>query len=278
MKFFTYAALHREIVDLATRVPGDVRGIIGIPRSGMMAASILSLHLHLPLVSIDEWVRTASFYGAGRRLAALPPTAGRLLLVDDTMWSGAAMRAALAQIPAADDVLTAAVYINSAGPTPDIHGVAVEGPRLFEWNVWNHSLMAECLVDLDGVLCPDPEKDDDGPIYERFISSAPRRYRPRRVAGIVTCRLEKWRPQTEAWLAATGIEYGSLTMMQYPTARARRAAGQYGAYKAAVYAAHPAAPLFVESSARQAEAIVNITGRSVLCTDRMRLITTTETP
>ena len=272
MKFITYADLHQELQSMLTKVPPDIAGVVGIPRSGMIAASMLAVHLHLPLTSLDEFERSGEFYSAGRRMAEPSAVDGRVLLVDDTAWSGRSMREAVERLGPRTDLVTAAVFVTrKEAQNIQIVGSVVEGRRLFEWNVWNHGMMGSCLVDLDGVLCPDPTHDDDGPIYEKHITEVPRLYRPRKVKGIVTCRLEKWRAQTEAWLARTGVEYDTLMMMDYPTAAARRAAGKHAEFKAGLYAQSDA-PLFVESSFRQAQKIAKQTGKGVLCTETMQLI------
>ena len=116
----------------------------------------------------------------------------------------------------------------------------------------------------------DPVRDDDGEGYLKFIRTAIPHFRPAQVGGIVTCRLEKWRSETEAWLRKHNIEFGSLTMMQYPTAVARRKAGNYGKWKGTVFAGSEA-PLFIESSVRQARNIHAVAKKPVVCTETMEI-------
>lgn len=58
-------------------------------------------------------------------------------------------------------------------------------------------------MDIDGVLCadPTPEENDDGEKYRHFLLNTPPLFIPKVTIGtLVTSRLEKYRPETEAWL------------------------------------------------------------------------------
>jgi uncharacterized HAD superfamily protein len=87
----------------------------------------------------------------------------------------------------------------------------------------------------------------------------------------VTARLEKYRSLTEEWLAANGVEYGELIMMDYPDMAARRAANAYASFKAEVYR-RTSAVLFVESSPILAAEIARLAGKSVFCLETRRMI------
>ena len=278
MKFITWNRLHKDIVALASEIPGDVVGVVGVPRSGLVVAGAMALHLHVPFASLDRYCEGRSFYGAGRRLAGEAPVGGRVLLIDDTAWSGRSMDAAVKRMLEAGiarDRFIAAVVYGTAKSTTSVDMVRcnVEGRRLFEWNIWNHGMMSEhVLFDLDGVLCLDPPHDDDGERYAKYIRHARRLYRPKKVRGIVTCRLEKWRKMTAGWLQRAGVEYGSLRMMDYETAAERRKAARNGRWKGTIYKRDAEASLFIESSLTQARQIRQIAGKPVLCTETMVML------
>lgn len=82
----------------------------------------------------------------------------------------------------------------------------------------------------------------------------------------MTSRLERYRPQTEAWLAANGIRYRNLVMHPAAPAAERRAAHDHAARKAAAYRKSDAW-LFIESEPGQTEEIVRLTGRPVYCVE-----------
>ncbi len=120
-------------------------------------------------------------------------------------------------------------------------------------------------VDIDGVLCADPTQvqNDDGPGYRSFLSGAQPLVLPTSPVGwVVTSRLERYRPETEAWLRENGVEYGELVMLDVATAEERRALGAHGRHEAA-FSASSGAELFVESEYAQAVEIAALSGRQV---------------
>jgi uncharacterized HAD superfamily protein len=141
---------------------------------------------------------------------------------------------------------------------------------MFEWNLMHHPRLAEACLDIDGVLCVDPtmEQNDDGPRYLDFVSRAAPLVLPTiKVKHIVTSRLEKYRPQTEAWLRQHGVQYEQLHMLDLPTAEERRRLNMHFKFKARVYAGDPAATLFIESERGQAIEIARVANKAVFCTE-----------
>ncbi len=137
----------------------------------------------------------------------------------------------------------------------------------------HHPVLAHACMDVDGVLCRDPRPDenDDGDAYGRFLEDVPMRLVPNvEVGRLVTARLERYRPSTEAWLALAGVRYCELVMYQ-GTAEERRSRRDHGLFKADVYA-HSKALLFVESSLVQAVTIASAAGKPVFCTDESRMV------
>jgi len=143
----------------------------------------------------------------------------------------------------------------------------VDLPRVFEWNVMHHSILANSCVDIDGVLCRDPtnEENDDGENYIRFLKKVRPLIIPTKSIGwLVTCRLEKYRKFTEEWLEKYNIRYKNLVMMNLPNKEARIASGSHANYKARIYKKFNA-NLFIESSLNQAREIVRLTGKPAIC-------------
>jgi uncharacterized HAD superfamily protein len=146
-------------------------------------------------------------------------------------------------------------------------------PRIFEWNAFHHPDISNSCFDLDGILCLDPTDDenDDGPCYEKFLASARTLFRPtQRIGHIVSARLERYRAQTEGWLAQAGIQYGQLHLIDLPTAAERIRLGAHSVHKAKVYT-ETGAVLFYESDLKQAQEIAQISGKPVLCTANMSM-------
>lgn len=244
----------------------DVDAIVGIPRSGMLAASALALALGLPLSDVRSFCARRT-WGFGDRDTA-ECTARRILLVDDSCGTGKAMQRSLARLACARPgvtVLTCAAYATPrAARSLTLALEVLPKPRLFEWNWWRHGLLDQCCVDIDGVLCRDPTRDElrDPDAYLRFLEHAPAIVSPTQPIGaLVTGRREAYRSVTEAWMARRGITYRALKMLDRPCPRT--AAG-HAEHKAAFYASFPAS-LFIESDPQQAELIARLTGKDTLC-------------
>lgn len=262
------ATLRRQ----AWRLPQPVELVVGIPRSGLLAANLLSLMLNVPMTDLEGFLEGRILATGRRRTNAgrQTPDVGRVLVVDDSVLTGSAMRAAQARINASGCIPPTYVAVYGEDyHSSDVNIVLekVPAPRVFEWNVMHHPILEEACIDIDGVLCVDPtkEENDDGPAYQRFLREASPLWVPSKpIAELVTSRLEKYRDQTEEWLQRYGIQYGKLHMMDLPDAASRRASASYGAFKGEVYARSPAT-LFIESDHDQALEITEQSGKPTLC-------------
>lgn len=279
LHFRSIAQLSQSVAAGLPRIPRSVDLVVGIPRSGMLVASMIALARNLPLADLDQFldgrVMRSGTTRSQRQAAAAE--ARHVLLVDDSCRTGAAMTAARRRVDSTSEGMrytTCVVYgVPGANPGVDLLLETVPEPRVFEWNVLHHPTIDRACVDIDGVLCVDPTdaENDDGSAYRRFLAGARPLHIPSRVIGtLVTSRLEKYRPQTEAWLERHGIRYRSLRMLDCPDASTRRALGLHGSFKASVYAALDS-PLFIESELHQAREIARISGKPVLSLDGMVL-------
>ena len=281
MNFRSIADLNSCIARNVWRLPKDLSLVVGVPRSGLLAANILSLQLNLPLTDIDGFLANR-ILGKGRR-----PLRGvdfewssieRVLIVDDSVASGYAMREVRERIRAASvpyECVFLAVYAMPESPSVfDISFETVASPRLFEWNFMHHPHLGECCVDIDGVLCHDPtsEENDDGERYMKFLVSArPLHIPTQTVHSLVTNRLEKYREPTEAWLNKQGIKYKSLRMLDLPNKEERLRRKPYVSFKSDVYI-ESGCRLFIESDLSQSLGIADRTGRQVFCVSEMSIV------
>lgn len=274
--WITTARLAADTARLASLLP-PLDAVLGIARSGLMpAAQIAALH-HAPLLSIGSFGPGPSAIrdcGGGWRMLGQDRPVRRVAVVDDTTAHGIAMRnsaaAARGRWPRAE-ILRAVVYAHpSTLAELDYWAEILPGPHYLAWNLFNAQHGETLATDLDGVLCPDPpfERSDEDPVYLDAIRSAPvwQRPRRRRLPLIVTARLEKWRGETEAWLARAGIQYGRLVMGPWATIHQRNEDWPDKAVrlKADAYLTS-GCKLFVESDPIQARRIVEATGLAVLC-------------
>ncbi len=165
------------------------------------------------------------------------------------------------------DFIYSAVYgVELEHADADVIFEAVTLPRIFQWNFMHHKCLGNACVDIDGVLCADPteEQNDDGEAYIRFLSDADPLFKTsRKIGWLVTSRLEKYRPQTTAWLAKNNIEFDHLIMLDLPSKQERQRLRAHGAFKGRFYRDCDSS-LFIESDMKQAEVIAELSGKPVL--------------
>lgn len=281
MNYRSVADLNSDIRQWIPDLPSDLDLIAGIPRSGLLAATLLAVHLNLPITDV-KGLCEGRIIRAGSRLASAKAvhSAERLkvLILDDSVNTGTQMQEVQSRLALADlehELLYGAVYVTPRGHRyVDYWREIVDRPRVFEWNLMHHKFLSESCVDIDGVLCrdPTPDENDDGERYREFLISVDPWIVPsRRIGWLVTCRLEKYRKLTEAWLESQGVEYEHLIMMDLPDKETRVALGNHASFKADVYRSTEAR-LFIESSSRQAREIAEQAGRPVYCLETVEMI------
>lgn len=278
MNYRTISDLNQILLKRLYILPRDFDLIVGIPRSGMLPANLLALYLNRPYTDLDSFLN-GHIYNTGERGQFTDiKQFHKILIVDDSIASGAALAKCKTQLePFIDsfDIHYAIVYaIPGKEHLVDYVFDRVPLPRYFQWNILNHTILNKACVDIDGVLCVDPtsEQNDDGECYINFILHAQPLFIPKaRIGTLVTSRLEKYRKETEVWLANNHINYGKLVMLDLPNKEERMKANCHASHKAKEYKS-PSYALFVESSLRQALEINQITGKPVLCTENFEMI------
>ena len=277
VQFRSIAQLNSTILLSISKFPKDIDIIVGVPRSGMLPANLLALYMNKPYTDIESFLE-GKVYACGYRGNYIKDHKIRkVLVIDDSVSSGSAIRKAKAKLEGlAYNFLFAAVYVrNSSKSEVDIFCEVVDGLRVFEWNLFHHEMiLSRSCMDIDGVLCRDPypEENDDGANYIKFLSTVDPRFIPTvKINTLVTCRLEKYRKETEIWLNKNHIKYDRLVMLNMNSAYERRIWGKYGEYKAEIYK-DPYYIFFIESSLREARIIRDTTGKSVFCTETMSIL------
>jgi uncharacterized HAD superfamily protein/hypoxanthine phosphoribosyltransferase len=287
MNFRSIAQLSDQLLHWAHQLPPDIEVVAGVPRSGLLAANILSLYLNVPLTDLDGLISGRCFESGSRRRRRSENGNGRdidflhsprkVLVVDDSMLNGRAMLEARARIDAAQlphTVLYSAVYVTPERRNEvDYYCEVVNGPRVFEWNVFHGEILWKFFVSLDGVLCTAPAADPADP--ERY-TAALREVRPlivpsREIGWVVAERPENSRGATEAWLQENGYQYRQLLMVGAPDTLSGRQTGLVAGFKAELYR-NSDATLFIERSFWESVAIARLSGRHVLCADAMQLV------
>lgn len=257
MNFVSYEELHRDVISFCQKLP-PLQMVVGVPRSGLMVASLISLHLNIPL----GCVRNGRIVDLGGGVRLTRPT-GRVLVVDDSMDTGNALETVRRELE--QDTLWGVIY--KSGSEYHFKGDllyerTVPSPRIFEWNLLNTKTVENACVDIDGVLCDDPEEYTREALEIHYPTALPRFTCHYTIGQIVTSRHERNRDATVVWLRRYGIQYKKLTM--------RRDTDDPAEYKAWEYL-HSPQTLFFESDDAQARYIQEKTGKPVLCTDTMAL-------
>lgn len=280
IEYRSIADLNEAIIRNLHIFPHDVDLIVGIPRSGMLPANLLALYLNKPFSDIDSFIE-GRVYSFGRRGAFISTKkTNKVLIVDDSILAGNALlkvREKLLQYSSLHPQISfqyGVIYASQEGRSKvDFYCEMIEGPRLFQWNLFHQPLiLPQSILDIDGVLCPNPPVDDDGVQYLEYIKKAPTLYTPTvKVDKLVSCRLEKYREVTEEWLAKHHIQYNELYLLDLPTKEERIAWGKHGIYKGNIYKQSDNV-LFIESSLSEARQIFQITHRPVFCIENFQMI------
>jgi len=281
MNYRSFYDLNRTIASNIYKIPSDIDLIMAFTREGLIVANILALHLHIPITDY-QYLKKGKFITPGRRISKMKPNIERcknILIVHDTIKNSKNNRKIIDEINKKyrnKNIISASVYADEESlDKNDINLEICPAPHIFQWNIFNHSGMANFCVDIDGVLCYDPLPldNDDGERYLKFIENAPPLVRIQNKIGcLVTNRLEKYRTPTEKWLKKNGIVYGELIMQNLPNQQARREAKNYGSFKGMIYKSRVKSDLFIESSFKQAREIADISGKVVYCVDKRIMI------
>jgi hypothetical protein len=232
--FLLTANLVDRAIQLCEKLP-LIKGVIGLPRSGLIPASAISITLSLPLYSLSGGkickLHSRSKDG-GSRMSEFKKGDKNLpfLVVDDTSYSGAELvrtKQLLEKEYPEEKFIYTTIYSDPSiefkshsdgKPLLDIVNARAHFPHVLEWNFFNAHTTLYGLFDLDGVFCKDcpPDIAEDEKLYERWISEVePLKSRTPSLfpcMAICTGRLEKYRVQTERWLKKHGIKHNDLIM------------------------------------------------------------------
>lgn len=269
--------LNQAVISNLSRFQQGFDLVVGIPRSGMLPANLIALYLNRPFTDIDSFVEGRAYRTGHRGELTGNARCENVLVVDDSIMSGSALRKAQARIGELGgkyNIKYGVVYATAiSSALVDIYCEIIESPRIFQWNIFHHPhYLSQSCFDIDGVLCCNPPHDDDGPVYLDYITNAVPLYLPSvGLDTLVSCRLEKYREPTERWLKKWNVQYRRLIMLDLPDKAARQAWGRHGIYKGEVYKESDCC-LFVESSLKEAVEIARISGKPVFCTETFSMI------
>lgn len=217
---------YRTVGEMCNRVtaslgmlPPDLDMVVGIPRSGIIAATMITLYRNLPMTDM-EGLFEGRMIKSGHRSIEQINNAGRkckALVVDDSVASGSQMRAArerLKQLEDRFDFIFAAVYVTKSGAElVDIGMEVCPTPRFFQWNVMNHPYMERSCVDVLALLQPEvsqqavssrqlPELWDKAPLFKPKY----------KFNTLVLPVSQSERERAEQWLIDHGLSFSRLLL------------------------------------------------------------------
>ena len=243
----------------------EISAVAGVPRSGMLVASAMAIHLGVPLLEAS-----ATGFGNithGRRIENMPQK-GRVLVVEDSLNTGRrfqALKAALGDSPIYASVFSTPRSVHLV----DFVGCELPLPHWFDWWLYGSKALQQMRIgiDFDGILCGDcpRDTDDDGKRYTNWMQTVPaiRHVWPHGTPLIITGRLEKYRGITEAWLRANRQLAGKIIFGPWANIDERR--GKSIAAFKAQKCVDESCSHFIESDPRQAREICERARIPVIC-------------
>ncbi len=265
---------------------GAFCGVIGVPRSGMLPAGIISQYLNVGLCSLNEFLeyQMDAFSNHGKRLLNLPNTEKkRILVVEDTCFDGYSLletKNKLEQFNEVYEFVFMAVYLEGKCGKyfPDLYlrdvrnnDGFIKNIVLYEWNILHHHYQDKVIYDLDGVIFVEPPDERDTQSYVEYIKNPTPLFIPSTQVPITICtyRLRKYYDITVESLHNIGIDNPNIIMYNSEEYE-DRVVSPYE-YKSYMYKNSEDKLLFVESDDFQARKIYEITGKPVYCTDTNKM-------
>lgn len=275
LNYKTYDDLSKTIKKNLSQLPQELDLIVGVPRSGMIPASMISMALSKKLCSLSEFLsETFNSVNTTHRIS-FNNEVRKVLIVDDSILSGNSIKEVKELIEQNNlDKKYRVFYLAIYNKNDDYHKFVdfsferVNSPRLFQWNYLNHTFLKDAAFDIDGVLCQDPknEENDDGFNYVNFILNAKPLFIPQyKIPYLITSRLDKYEQETKQWLYNNNVQYDNLIMLSGYTAEQRRRLNLHAKFKAQCYKKLSDIQLFIESDRKQAMEISRLSGKLCFC-------------
>ena len=270
MHYKSFSDLTRCIAKNINKIPKDIDLIVGVPRSGLLVANVISLLLNKPMTDIqglfcDRLIANGVTKHNGAFIKSVKDCK-KILVVEDSICSGESITKWTEEIKKqnfgnAEFVFLAVYAVPEKAELADICFEKVALPRIFEWNIFHHTvILKKTCCTLEGVLCKNPLKTQtNGERYLRYIKTAKPKIIPSCEIGyIITARAEKYREETEKWLLNNGVKYANLIMWD-------NLAESETDFKARIYKVTDNAMMFIEGDVKKAKMIFSTTQKPVYC-------------
>ena len=268
MNYKSFADLSQDVKQNLDKIPKDVTLVVGIPRSGLLAANLIALYTNLPLTDIDSFIEgkilCPSFQHADLYEKAFT---GKILIVDDSVATGKAIEDARQKLQpiidaASYELLFCCVYADpDKKHLVDIPLLLLGRPRLFEWNLFHNKIMEKSGVNLPGVVAVDTTnfKEKGNEKHFKTLLNATPYIIPKKKIGAVFYQSSLENKQaTENWLQQNGVLFEeSVINTELDIAQE---------YKKRKYLS-----LFIECRQQDAQRIFEASGKDVYCLENNTL-------
>lgn len=246
--------------DWCKRLPCAYDLVVGIPRTGLTIAGLISDYFAIPL-SVPE--KLPEFWSSND----IPEREiKRVLIVEDGTTHGSKL------IPAKDvaqaffpnaTVHIGSLLVNKQTIPLDTFGFVLEDRYYGEWQLLHLEFSQNVASDLDGVLCHNPPPFTTEKAYMDWMRTAiPYRIPIYALSMIVTSRHQKYWEITVEWLRKNGIRYQRLIMANDMSNTMIQKAE-------AIFRYQP--EFFLESEDGTAKELHMRTGVPVICISNMRM-------
>lgn len=155
INYKSYSDLVRDIKENISKINNDYELVVGIPRSGMIPAYIISSILNIDCIDLDSFIENKKLQKGETRKTRFDiekaHNAKKVLLVDDSLYSGNSIKNVLNKIPKElkTKINVCIIYSSSKkNQYIDNYLVFLEAPKIFEWNIFNNSLICISFIDI----------------------------------------------------------------------------------------------------------------------------------
>jgi len=279
MNFRSFVDMNRTIMQNLHKVPIDTDLIVGIPRSGLMIANILAMHLNLPIADTSKILegKVLSLDGSIDGHQVEFDGFKKIFVIDDSVNSGRSIKQVKDKLrsfyPDKEFVFTAVYADTKSKNKVDIYFEVCQSPRIFEWNIMNHYNISNFCMEIDGVLCESIklEQYETQEKFINFIENASSMLKTSTIIGCLVTRIPvEYKKYTEKWLLSKGIKYKELYM--YDNKRIMGNNKSTNIYKAKIFKDHIYSKLFIESKYDNACEIAFLSGKTVYAVDKGEII------
>lgn len=193
-------------------LPRDVDCIVGIPRLGIVTATMAASKMGKQLVTPDSFIKKKDIKGEDIELKF-----NRILLVDDAITRGNTIMKAKADIQYEYPNLE--IILASPFVSPELEHIIkyklmVKKYMMFESDLADNP-SGDMGVDIDGVLCINPTGMDtisEENLEKFYLTASPLLIPTYKIKVIASSREEKYRAVTEKWLKDNHVMYDNLVL------------------------------------------------------------------